>query len=168
MIDDKYLENDYLDWIIDELNLINPKKTLMAGLNRVEFLWVIDNDRRRASDGIAFRERFPLFHKLSNKDQISPCTVLEMLAALAIRMDKEWIGNARKNRAFIPFQDMVRNLGLTSNRWTGKYFNDVNAWMLRRFSPDGLGSIFPLRHPDGDQTEKEIWMQMIRYIGENY
>lgn len=157
----------YLPWILEEelrMDSYDIDIGMMRRLHSIEFVWTIDKDRRRAADGLALRKRYPAYDDMSRSLKMSPCSVLEMLAALAIRIDKEWIGNARENRAYIPFEDMIANLRLTPRN----FYGNINDWMLRRFQANGKGSIFPLRRPDCDQREVEIWSQMVRYIDEKY
>lgn len=157
----------YLFWILEQLNFGGGTKIdQLRRLHNTEFIWVLDHDRRRALDGLTFRSNYPGFNEFSLCDHNRPCSVLEMLAALAIRMDKEWIGNARINKAYIPFKDMIRNLGLNEKN----FYQKINDWMYRRFGRNGEGSIFPLKYPipEEDQRNIEIWNQMVRYINENY
>lgn len=161
----------YLYWILEQLNFGTRQGWVvridqLRRLHNMEFIWILDHDRRRALDGLTLRSKYPRFKEFDQVDHDRPCSVLEMLAALAIRMDKEWIGNARINKAYIPFKDMIQNLNLNEKN----FYQNVNDWMYRRFGRNGEGSIFPLKRPipGEDQRDIEIWNQMIRYINENY
>ena len=158
------IHQDYKEWVISLLG--RPKIPMMFVdiLYNVEFRWIIPEDRRRAEDGLNLRREYPKIRFLSEDDQNRPCSVLEMLAAFAIRIDREWVGNPGENRSYIVFDDMIRNLSLT--KANANYVLD--RWLNRDFHPDGRGSIFPLIHPTADQRHVEIWRQMLAYINERY
>lgn len=138
---------------------------LLDCLNQIEFEWSIPMDRNRAKDGLTLRRNlgYPDTHVAS---------VLEVLSALAIRLDDEYIGDPAHPRPDIIFWDMIKNLELD---WcTDTQFDEeqtmevVKRWMDRRFLPDGTWSIFRLHYPMEDQREIEIWSQAMAYITERY
>jgi hypothetical protein len=67
---------------------------------------------------------------------------------------------------------LLNNLGLHRaadplSRRSVKRVNDIlDRCMWRTYSPDGRGGFFPLESPQQDQTEVEIWYQMMAYINE--
>ena len=71
---------------------------------------------------------------------------------------------------------MIHNLGLdifddenyTDNGGNAAIFEIVASWLDRTYSYDGEGGLFPLRNPDYDQRDAEIWYQMQAYLEENY
>lgn len=166
MMAERWDEEEYIDWLDWRLGLEKRiDRGILRHLNNIEFVWILDNDRRRAMDGTALRAKYPEFPKMPNILKNRPCSVLEMLAALAIRMDEEWIGVPNKTTAYQPFRSMIVNLDLHKQK---TFYQHVVDWMYRRFGYDGKGSIFPLENPDCDQREIEIWSQMMRYISEKY
>lgn len=129
----------------------------------VTFEWYINGDYNRAADGLFLREN--LIGERSNID--GPCTVLEMLCALAMRMETEYIGDDCDI-----FEELLTNLDLlyfdNGNYDEIKVGDILDTWMGRKFNYDGIGSIFPLDRPSIDQRDIEIWQQMQEYINENW
>lgn len=127
------------------------------------FEWYINSDYNRAADGLFLREN--LIGEHSSID--GPCTVLEMLCALATRMETEYIGDDCDI-----FEELLDNLDLLS--FDNENYDEIevgdilDTWMGRKFNFDGCGSIFPLIHPSRDQRDIEIWGQMQEYINENW
>ena len=129
----------------------------------------------RAEDGIDLRYRFALEHEEYSPGLVTdvldgPCSVLEMMVALAIRcetfMDDASIGD----RTAQWFWVMVTNLGLgymMDNKFDKKEADYIlNRFLDREYDPDGKGGLFRLRHCDSDLRDVEIWYQLCWYMDE--
>ena len=89
---DNFILNDYFDWLYFMV-IPNPNKNhyrkLLSALHSIEFRYFVDYDENRASDGENLRWYYV---NDGGNDEIlrwkEPCTVLEMLIALAINADK--------------------------------------------------------------------------------
>lgn len=141
-------------------------KNLLHTLESMEFLYTILNDENRAGDGLALRTLFLYAPDAKSK----PCSVLEMLIALAIRLAYEV--NDGQNESLY-FWLLIENLGLISQ--TDEAFNEskirihVTRFLGRTYHPNGSGGgLFPLKNPRGDLRKIEIWYQMQAYIAEKY
>lgn len=167
--------DEYLDWL---LKYVNFKKKgyhrLMEKLHHTDFEWYIERDRNRAEDGLNVRRIFEeemCDHTVQLIFDI-PCSVLEMLVALADRIENEYIGDPNNPHPEDIFWEMLCNLGLDS--CTDRMFDPsrvsyiLQNWMFRTFDFYGIGSIFPVENPEIDQREIEIWSQMNQYLMENY
>jgi hypothetical protein len=44
----------------------------------------------------------------------------------------------------------------------------LNRILDRTYKRDGIGGLFPLKHPKKDQRRVELWYQMNAYLVENY
>jgi hypothetical protein len=141
-------------------------------LHNIEFTWFIPHDDNRADDGIQLRRKFSLAHDdISLSDYITgPCSVLEMMIALAIRceetiMDDTTLGD----RTGQWFWGMIHNLGLspmTDSRFDVEVVDDVIARLLNRdYAPDGRGGLFTVKNCDRDMRNVEIWCQLSWYLG---
>lgn len=95
-------------------------------------------------------------------------SVLEMLIVLARRVSFESYSTPDAW-----FWKLLENLEL--NRCTDYHYNDnvareiertLERFLDRRYSSDGVGGIFPLRQPAGDQRNIELWYQMSEYLRE--
>jgi hypothetical protein len=178
MTTDGTLDERYLIWLHQQLEpdtQRNPARShwlLCVHLFKTEFTWFVPNDNNRLLDGLDIRQRFIDEEEGGDVPGIwlgEPCTVLEMLIALAERMayssDKEtdyW------------FWTMLENAGL--RRYVDEIFDDdakvdveaiVQAILNREYHADGSGGLFPLRHGGRDQRQLELWYQMSQYLLEN-
>jgi len=169
-INDEYFE--YLCELIDSMRFAkqNSYRKLLMHLHNIEFTWFVPNDDNRADDGIQVRRRFALSRNDIGlqKYLTGPCSVLEMMIALALRCE-EWMDNAEfGNRTGQWFWGMIRNLGLSSMRdsnFDRKYVDDVIARLLNReYEPDGKGGLFTVKHCNHDLRTVEIWCQLSWYL----
>lgn len=164
---------DYKDWLLDRVHFDkNGYEKLMDDLHERDFTWKLDRDDNRAEDGMFLRDEFFYENYLRNASFDRGCSVLEMLVALSMRIDNEYIGDPEDPHPEMIFWEMIENLGLggcTDRRYDSYYVNDrLTIWMERKFDYDGNQSIFPLKKAVRDQTEAEIWSQMNEYLSENY
>ena len=167
---------DYFDWMYNLVcrNRYSENisfKKLFSYLNDTKFTYSIRMDLNRAKDGTELRRRYANEFKIANiYDRIcGPCSVLEMMIALAIRceetiMDDENFGD----RTDQWFWDMMKNLGLghmDDDEFDEKYVSDVITRFLNRdYEPDGRGGLFFVRNCDIDLRDVEIWIQMLWYL----
>ena len=144
---------------------------LLSYLHSVEFTYILPKDRNRAEDGIDLRYRFAVGKGDPSLCDyiIGPCSVLEMMVALALRceehiMEDESLGD----RTGQWFWGMVVTMGLgamTDSRFDRDYVTDVVKRFLNRdYQPDGQGGLFRVRHCDVDLRRVEIWWQMCWYL----
>lgn len=172
--------NEYFEWLHDLVcgqrfaPDISFRKLLMF-LHNTEFQWSIPNDKNRAEDGICLRRRFCLAEGLEGVERMvlrnldGPCSILEMMVALAIRceetiMDDPLVGD----RTGQWFWGMVTSLGLGSmmdDRFDKRYVEDVVVKFLNReYEPNGKGGLFTIKNCDQDLRDVEIWVQLLWYL----
>lgn len=173
------LWDDYLLFLIWRCNLqekeINGLELVLEVLHNTEFTYVLNRDGNRFDDGMELRNDYEIpcsCRKYIDEFMNRPCSVLEMLMALAIRVDNEIIGDPAEEHPERFFMEMIENLGLLRYRNYKFKMNEVTKiiqlWMHRRFHKDGVGSPFPVKYSRIDQRDFEIWDQMNTYISENY
>lgn len=175
---------DYFVWLCEIVHVDTGYSdesfwSLAKILWNTDFIWILDMDLDRAEDGIALRERYSRIGGTYNYS--GPCTVLEMLIALADRMD--CVLDELDGECKIPlyFWEMINNLGLSSYsdlKFTQNedqrdhYYQEIDAildnWMNRNIGYDGMWGLFPLRNPKEDQRDIDIWYQANAYMLENY
>lgn len=162
-------------WLISKVNPDNicaEYTFLLDKLQHTEFYWTNDRDKNRAHDGVSLRHDYiyETGHGLIPSSE--SCTILELLIALAIRCDKDILGDPNDVYLASWFWDMIKNLGLFEmNDWNydGVFVDYIlQRWMNREYSYDGKGGLFPLKRPMQDQRGLEIWLQMHSYLNENY
>ena len=92
------IKNDYFEWLYDYVcrGRAHEKTSYMKlfkHLYRIEFVSIIPNDINRAKDGCDLRYRFGMEYDEQNINDIldildGPCSVLEMIIALAIKCEE--------------------------------------------------------------------------------
>lgn len=148
---------------------------LLALLHRIEFTYSIPMDQNRAEDGISLRYRYAITTDCPySVDEVlyeidGPCSVLEMMLALAIRceediMDDPGLGDRIKQW----FWGMIVNLnlgGLHDGNFDQRHVEQVILRLLNRdYEPNGRGGLFTVRHPIRDLRDVEIWTQLLWYL----
>lgn len=177
------IESDYFKWLYDlvcgdRFSQRISFDRLFTQLHNIVFRYSIPNDQNRANDGIELRYRFSLEHDYGyDPDYIinmlrGPCSVLEMMIALAIRCEEDIMDDpGRGNRTGQWFWGMINNLGLgsmTNDRYDTKYVDEVIDILLdRQYEPDGKGGLFRIRNCDRDLRKIEIWVQLNWYLTRN-
>lgn len=172
MIKRKTVDDLYFEWMYDIVcdgrfaDDISFRKLLMR-LHTIPFRYIIRGDQNRAEDGLDLRYRFDR----KNHDQITgPCSVLEMMLALAIRCEETIMDNTvYGNRTGQWFWSMITNLGLGSmedRKFDRDYVdNVVKTFLERRYEPNGKGGLFTVNGND-DLRKVEIWYQMCWHLND--
>ena len=161
-------DDEYFEWLYEIVcdgrfsRHISFRKLLMH-MHDVEFMYVILKDENRAEEGVELRRRF------SGHSQYGPCSVLEMILALAIRCEENIMANPDYgNRTGQWFWGMVNNIGLggmDDSNYDRDYVNSVlERFVNRQYEPDGKGGLFTIPNCDRDLREVEIWHQLCWYL----
>lgn len=174
---DKYVNEEYYAWLVrfvlenKHLENISFDK-LLSFLHNTEFRYLINRDENRAEDGVALRYRFSC-DGLGIQDAESyitgPCSVLEMMVALALRCEENIMSDPRYgNRTAQWFWKMIVSLGLggMTDDWFDEYEASyvINKFLDRRYEPNGKGGLFTIKNCDRDLRTVEIWVQMCWYL----
>ena len=149
---------------------------LLYSLYNTDFTYIVARDKNRADDGRELRYRFGYDNGYS-KDVIAksldtvPCSVLEMMIALAIRCEESTMSDTRfGDRTAQWFWGMVNNLGLGDmydRNFDKRYvLESIDIFLNRKYEPNGKGGLFTLRHSDYDLRKMEIWYQLCNYLDE--
>lgn len=166
----------YFTWIVDMVcrDQISNEVSywmLLQYLHHTEFICSMKRDVNRAADGIDLRRRFALFQGDEHlvKQLSGPCSVLEMIVALAIRCEESIMTNTEYgDRTSQWFWEMIVNLGLggmMDKMYDEKYIDYVvTRFLNREYNPDGKGGLFTVRGCNQDLRKVEIWYQMNWYL----
>jgi hypothetical protein len=167
----------YFTWLCTK---IYPKKSyhfLLKTLHRREFYWTVPNDDNRAEDGKKLREEYQrdTAYILDYEALDGPCSVLEMLVALAERWEGITGCSPDENQSYVWFWLMMENCGLagyTDARITApnaafEVDQIIDQVLGRTYRRNGRGGLFPLRRPKEDQRRVELWYQLNAYLLEN-
>lgn len=168
--------NDYFEWLwnFTKCRGHSQNRKIITLLHNIEFRYSIPMDANREEDGIDLRYRFMTEVGIpKNYQEVygyldGPCSVLEMMIALAIRceesiMDDPDIGDRTSEWFWL----MMKNLGLD-------YMNDrkfdrdiaeekISIFLDRRYKRNGEGGLFVV-NGRRDLRKVEIWYQMCWYL----
>lgn len=172
------LEDEYFEWMYHivcdgRYSESHSYRKLLSYLHRTPFRWEIPKDVNRAEDGTELRYRFAYENYMDEtevqEELRGPCSVLEMMLALAIRceetiMDDPNIGD----RTSQWFWKMVVNLGLgpmVDRKFDQQYVEEVISRFLdREYDADGHGGLFVVRDCGCDLRDVEIWTQAMWFL----
>lgn len=169
-----YVRNEYFEWLYNltcghrKSNIVSFRK-LLTRLHDTEFRYSILRDQNRAEDGLDLRCRFGNISNLPIEYLDGPCSVLEMMVALAIRCEETIMDDPTMgDRTAQWFWVMIVNLGLgamSDNRYNRQDVdNAINTFLDRKYEPDGRGGLFRVRNCDVDMRTIEIWYQLCRFL----
>lgn len=185
----KSLRDEYFDWLYARLTKgIGARKNsyykLFNALHKRPFTYFpntcggsMANDENRLVDGINLRHRFGNENGYSFRDikdyLDDPCSVLEMMGALAIRCEETLMDDPKYgDRTAQWFWGMIRSLGLINmddDRFDTSYVeNTLTLFLKREYSRDGEGGLFTIKNSIVDMRRLEIWYQLCRYIDAYY
>lgn len=175
------LNDEYFEWMYhlvcnNEYSKKPDYRMLLNYLHNVEFTYIIDLDGNRAEDGEDLRYRFG--YEFNYPDSMiasylddRPCSILEMMVALAIRCEENIMDDPDMgNRTGQWLWSMIVSLGLGGmhdEMFDEDYVNDViYTFLNREYDRNGEGSLFTIDHSDRDMRGVEIWCQMNWYLSD--
>jgi len=195
-----YLHKEYFDWLC---SLVGANETgpfcvysnLLTRLFQTDFNIIREFDNNRAVNGkylryyfdsnrddYASNEQSP-YHKSGNfynENQCYPCSILEMMIALAKDIDVQYL-YSNNCRLLIWFWIMIESLGLANKLdgyWDNTSDHDEVDWILRAFNLDAYeltqdgeyrptALLFPIRNIEGYQQVHNLWEQMTIWYNQN-
>lgn len=168
--------NEYFEWLYNLVcgdrysNAISYKK-LLAYLHHTKFTYLLSKDKNRAADGVDLRYRFSKerYHGHIPSCLDGPCSILEMMVALAIRCEETIMDDPKiGDRTSQWFWGMVTNMGLgymSDNRFDEHVAKEIiDRFLNRDYSQNGRGGLFTVRNCEYDLTNIEIWTQMLWFL----
>lgn len=166
------VDNAYYDWLLEQIKY-DPGDYcydyLFELMMSVPFRWSVPNDDNRAADGIQLRY---IFMEKEGWNTMpldgEPCTVLEMLIALARRIENDIMWDGEVNRTSRWFWEMIDNMGFSEVE-RRDYLRVINLFLDRKYQKNGLGMLFPcVIFDDHVKNDVQIWDQAQQYLLENY
>lgn len=176
------IRDNYFSWLYETMcggrNLIDTYYDLFRALYNTDFKSFIEMDTNREEDGKELRYRFinstSEYSRIYSIDEIEyaldkPCSVLEMMVALAIRIEENIMSDpSYGNRTQQWFWNMIANLGLhgmQDGAFDYEIFKRImTIFIERRYTYDGKGSLFYVRNCPEDMRNLEIWNQVHIYL----
>ena len=165
------VDNAYYDWLLDKINYHDTNfDEVLETLFHVTFTWDIANDDNRAGDGLVLRSTFMSEENWHTEPcEEYDCSVLEMMVALAVRIEDDIMWDGEHDRTAKWFWEMFRNLGLDTAENVLEVHDILEKLLLREYEFDGTGGLFPLGDwAEEDQRELEIWYQAQLFLMKNY
>ena len=167
---------NYLNWLseiaIPDADQRDLYQKLLLGLYSEDFYWSVKNDGNRAGDGENLRWIFEDETGLICEKE-GPCSVLEMLVALARDCENEIMYNPDEgDRTGVWFWEMIENLGLGEmDDWgfdLDQFDVVMGRFLDRKYGADGDGGLFYICGFRGDMRRIELWYQLNIYKKNRY
>ena len=169
------VKKDYFNWMYDMMceGRFAPEisyRNLFEFLHEVEFIYSVPHDENRASDGISLRYKYCCANECEDLERYltGPCSVLEMMVAMSIRIEHLMASTSKGDRTAQWFWGMIANLGLGSmcdsnyNEWL---VNDaITRFLNREYDRNGKGGLFTIKGWNRDARDAEIWHQLMAYL----
>lgn len=165
LIGDGYFEENY--------------QKLLWKLYTTVFFYELDYDRNRAADGVYLRKNFLREFRIDGPEAVnfeegSPCSVLEMMVALARKAEDDIMHDPEiGDRTGHWFWVMLENLGLDIYDDIG--YNEASVdrilyvFMHHQYAPNGgAGGMFSVRKSCRDMRKTDLWWQLNAFFEENY
>lgn len=175
------IDREYFEWLCDLIKDSKPSRMvtynkLIRYLYNTEFYYTIPMDGNRYEDGINLRYRFGYDRAIdapviASYLDINPCSVLEMMVALAFRCEESIMINFDNGvMSGRWFWKMISNLGLDrmdDNNYDEEIVNNIVWRFLNRdYDRDGKGGLVYLPGCPDDLRSMEIWYQMMHYLAD--
>lgn len=167
------IKAEYFEWLYTSVGCKEHKR-LLHWLFRTPFRAVHKMDKNRISDGLKLREEFIENTNWSIDDMLhafksfKSCSILELMIALAKRIESDMSDPDYGDRTVIWFWEMIKSLGLyemTDENYDQSYTQvTVDTFLKKEYGADGKGSLFTIKNPDIDVRTLDIWYQMSLYI----
>lgn len=175
------IQDVYFEWMVAKVcpnYPLNPTLylNLLHTLHDIDFKYSLPMDANREDDGFQLRYRFAYERCLpdsvvASEIDIRPCSVLEMMVALALRCEEQIMDNPDVgNRMGNWFWEMIESLGLISEK--DYSFNrrrverKIRKFLDRNYNRNGHGGLFTIHDDRYDMREAEIWYQMMWHLHE--
>lgn len=168
--------DEYFEWLSNIVcrgrysNRTSFRKLLMR-LHDIKFRYALLQDENRADDGVNMRYHFAYEHPDiydAESYLTGPSSVLEVMIALAIRMESIMDDPSIGDRTAQWFWCMVVNLGLGSmsdDRFDKRRVDiSIERFLDREYEPDGQGGLFTIRNCEYDARNAELWHQALWYL----
>lgn len=165
-------EYPYFQWLCDIIRM-SDSNMLLEFLYNTPYIPYFKMDENRAGDGKELRTSYML-NVLSPDEAFhyevpnNPCNMLEMLIALATRMENTAEDPAYGDRTKQWFWDMVVTMGLgemVDSEFDPRYVSAViERFLNNAYAPNGKGGLFYVEENKRDMRKLDVWMQANIYL----
>ena len=168
------IDQTYFRWLCDIVHIDQEDRSywlVAKDLFRKTFFSLIEHDENRGYDGLELRDEFVCDcddeYDMTDQDICEDCSVLEMMIALARRIDFETSNpydDDGTDRTAFWFWEMMDNLGLTEYddesyvELEGQTYVDsiIDEMVERKYRRNGDGGLFPLKKPRAEMLMKSV------------
>ena len=167
----------YFEWLLDRICDVSHPKERYRSLLETLFRVIIFQDANRESDGLDLRLQYNNLPRLARSKQIHPidlnrpCSVLEVLIALCLRIEENILSDEVGNRTSIWFWTIMENMNLDhmdNNNFDWVYVNEaIDIFINRTYGPRGERGPFYIPYSVKDLRTVELWYQAMWYITAN-
>lgn len=169
------MREEYFEWLCGFIGCKNHRKLLFF-LFSVDFAYSIPADGNRYEDGVDLRYRFAdekgyPYRYVSPWLDAVPCSMLEMMVALSLRIEEQIAGDPEAgDQTDRWFKFMLKSSGFYN--LSDANYDEAEARAIikdvlnHRYSRNGNGGLFHLRHCRRDLRNAEIWQQAMLCINE--
>ena len=128
------IQDEYFNWMFQLVNAPDQYSYLLMHLDKIPFKYTLLRDGNREADGIDLRYRFGQECGYDNRLiashlDVRPCTVLEMMTALALRCEEHIMNDPEiGDRTCVWFWKMIDSLGLhdeTNDRFDEAHVDEI-------------------------------------------
>ena len=170
------MRDDYFEWLYDLVCPDNRYKKLCIFLHNTDFTYDLPMDGNRYEDGVSLRYRYAYVtdqpeHRVAEEIDNRPCSVFEMMVALALRMEEDVMAQPDGDRTATWFREMLSSLGIGD--MTNERFDElrvrrtINNFLRRDYEKTGRGGLFTIDNvPDRDLRKVEIWYQAMWHLND--
>lgn len=168
-------EYSYFTWLIGKARayqMLRRYENTLRQLHETDYVWTLPFDEDRARKGVYLRTEFERETGMTphDGDIDSPCSMLELMVALAVDCDERLMWNADDfDRTYTWFYGMFCNLGLTI--FAGSHYDrDAVAQVIFRFLTGQYdehgyyGGMFFTDRDDVDIRQIDLWYQLMLWI----
>lgn len=173
--------NEYFEWMCNKVCNSSEKikyRKLLTLMNDTDYYYILVMDGNRYGDGINLRYRFAIEMNyddamVADALDFKPCSILEMMIALAWRIEEHIMVNDdigdRTGEWFWEMMDSLHISNMTNNQFDihkGDIKRRLTAMMEKDYLANGEGGLFTVSNPNVDMRNLEVWYQAMAYLNE--
>lgn len=164
------LKDNYFNWLMRKVGAEGTYDyNFLWYLHSKKFSYVLPMDANRYEDGINLRYRFAAEEGYDERvvsvelDNM-PCTILEMMVALSLRIEETIMFEDERNKKGKWFWDMIRNLGINGSLDSYEIDEILDKFCKNDYEETGRGGLFYIPETMKNLRNQEIWYQAMLYL----
>ena len=164
------LKDNYFNWLIRKVGADGAYDyNFLWNLHLKKYSYVLPMDANRYEDGINLRYRFAAEEGYDERvvsvelDNM-PCTILEMMVALSLRIEETIMFEDKSNQKGKWFWDMIRSLGINGSLDSYEIDEILDKFCKNDYEETGRGGLFYIPETMKNLRNQEIWYQAMLYL----